>query len=245
MNDAGKPLYQQIVISLKHDIEKNKYSPGHLLPTEDELTKTFDASRTTIRNAIGVLEKEGYVYRKQGKGTIVKDPKSAQNLNYLSSFTDSLQERGKNVETGILTLQLINPPQKVAQELNISDAEQVYWIQRTRIADGIPMAIVYNYLLARIVPGLEDAAESLRYNGLYQVLESDYGLKLHSAVDTINVYLSGPLEEEMLQLTHPTPLFLNRRTTWLEDGTSFEHVISMIRGDMHQYKVYLENRKNK
>lgn len=245
MNESGKPLYQQIVTSLKQDIERKKYSPGHLLPTEDELTRTFDASRTTIRSAIGVLEKEGYVFRKQGKGTIVKDPKSAQNLNYLSSFTDSLLERGITVETGILSIRTINPPQKVAQELNISDAEKVCWIQRTRIADNIPIAIVNNYLLARTVPGLEGLSDSLRYNGLYQVLETEYGLKLHSAVDTITVYLSGPLEEEMLQLTEPTPLFLNRRTTWLEDGTPFEHVISMIRGDMHQYKVYLESRKNK
>ena len=244
MSDQNKPLYKKIVDTLKNDIETDKYSPGHFLPTEDALIKHFDASRTTIRNAIGMLEKDGYVKRKQGKGTIVKDPKSAQNLNYLSSFTDSLTERGVTVETGLLSINTIKPPEKVIEELKITDAEQVYQIQRTRIADGVPIAYVNNYILSRIVPNLESMYEKLRYNGLYYVLETEYDIKLFSAVDTINIYLSGPMEEDILQLNKPTPLFHNRRTTWLEDGTAFEHVISIIRGDMHQYKVYLENRKH-
>ena len=101
-----------------------------------------------------------------------------------------------------------------------------------------------NYILARVVPGLEKLQDRLKHLGLYQLLESEYNLTLHCAVDTINVYLSGPLEAEMLQLPETIPLFHNRRTTWLEDGTPFEHVLSIIRGDMHQYKVYLENRKH-
>ncbi len=244
MSETSKPLYRKVVDSLKHDIEGKIYAPGNLLPTEDELIKYFDTSRTTIRSAIGILEREGYVVRKQGKGTIIKDPKSAQNLNYLSSFTDSLTEKGIIVETSLLSISKINAPSRVIEELKISEAEKVYWIQRTRVADGIPIAYVNNYILARVVPGLEKRQDQLKHLGLYQLLESEYDLKLHCAVDTINVYLSGPLEAEMLQLPETIPLFHNRRTTWLEDGTPFEHVLSIIRGDMHQYKVYLENRKH-
>ena len=61
MDKFQAPIYIQIANTLKEDIENEKFTMGSLLPTEEELEKQFNASRTTIRNAIGLLEKQGYV----------------------------------------------------------------------------------------------------------------------------------------------------------------------------------------
>jgi len=243
MSDTKKPLYARIVDVLKKEIRSGSYKPGELLPTEEELSKQFGASRTTIRNAVGELEKESLVWRRQGKGTIVKDPKTAQNLNYLSSLSECLEERGLEITTGLLSISLAVPPPIVREELDLSEGVKVFRLQRTKIADGVPVAYINNYLLADSVPGLDQKIDFLKNRGLYQVLEAEYGLELHSCVETINVYLSGPLEAEMLQLVKTTPLFLSKRTTRLADGTLFEYVTSVIRGDIHQYTVFLTNRK--
>jgi GntR family transcriptional regulator len=117
-------------------------------------------------------------------------------------------------------------------------------MQRTRIADGIPVAYINNYILKSIAPGLEKRAELLKIHGLYNVLESEYGIEMDSCVETINTYLSGPIEAEMLQLEKQIALFLSKRITRLLDGRVFEYVTSVIRGDMHQYTVFLKDRKN-
>ncbi len=242
MSDIKVPLYVKISNQLTEDILKGTYRTGELLPTEDELEKQFQTSRTTVRNAIGILEREGLVYRKQGKGTVVQEPKTAQNLNYITSFTETLKEKNIKVETGSLSVELINPPPKIASLLNPKKGEKVYLIQRMRIADGLPVAFMSNYILARYTPDLVDKKGLLREMGLYQILEKEYDLKLNRAVETIEAYSSGPLEVDLLQIQEKTALFHTVRVTYLEDGTPFEVVISVIRADKYEYRVYLKGR---
>ncbi len=173
---------------------------------------------------------------------MVREPKTTQNLNYISSFTETLKEKGIQVATGSLAVELITAPSKIASFLNLENDEKVYLVQRTRIANDIPVAFMSNYLLARVIPGLEFKKEILRKEGLYQLLEREYGLKLHRAVETIEAYPSGPLESDLLQIPQRIPLFHTVRTTYLEDETPFEVVISVIRADKYEYKVYLEGR---
>ena len=240
----NRPIYLKIKDYVKAEIRNGKYKPGDLLPTEDDMTKEFNASRTTVRNALANLEKEGYVWRRQGKGSVVKDFKSAQNLNYLSSFSESLEERGIKVTTGMLSISEVFPPAKVKEEIDLPDGEKVYWLQRTRIADGIPVAHINNYILKSVTPDLETKKSLLETHGLYHVLESEYNLEIDNCIETINTYLSGPLEAEILQLEKQLALFLSKRITRLVDGRVFEYVTSVIRGDMHMYTVFLKERKS-
>ena len=48
--------------------------PGSQLPTETNLASELYVSRTTIRNALKVLEQEGKIERTPGRGTIVRKP---------------------------------------------------------------------------------------------------------------------------------------------------------------------------
>ncbi|MGL4737614.1 MAG: substrate-binding domain-containing protein [Cellulosilyticaceae bacterium] len=68
MSDC-EPLYISIRKYLLEVIEKNKEIPDFKLPSENQLALKFGASRITAKNAILSLEKDGFVYRRQGKGT--------------------------------------------------------------------------------------------------------------------------------------------------------------------------------
>lgn len=61
------PLYLQVKITLKEEIENGKYPRGSLIPAEPQLEKIFHVSRITIRQAIAELEAEGYVKKARGK----------------------------------------------------------------------------------------------------------------------------------------------------------------------------------
>lgn len=62
---------------LKHDllgkIRSGEYAPGDLLPGELDLCEKKGVSRTTVRQALNVLENEGFIERQRGRGTYVKD----------------------------------------------------------------------------------------------------------------------------------------------------------------------------
>jgi len=245
MDDTHIPLYIKIANSIKQDIENNIYEIGDLLPTEEDLEKKFNVSRTTIRNAIGLLENEGLLIRKQGKGTIVHAMRTAQKLNYISSLTETFEQKGILVKSVNISVELIESPNKVMRAFDLTKPEEVYLVRRTRIIEKEPVAFVNNYLLAKYVPGLEEKADTLSYGGLYKLLENEYGIRLQHAVENISVYLSGPLESEILHIPEKTPLFHSVRTTYLEGGAPFELVTSIIKVDRYEYTVYLEGRPNR
>lgn len=68
---ANEPLYHQLYLRLKTLIRNGEYDVGEFLPTEEQLQREYDLSRTTVRKAISVLANEGYVEVTRGRGTQV------------------------------------------------------------------------------------------------------------------------------------------------------------------------------
>lgn len=74
----NRPLYSQAADALVAYMTANTLEPGAMLPGEDELARQLGVSRSTLREAMGVLEKEGLVVRKHGVGTFVTNPDAAR-----------------------------------------------------------------------------------------------------------------------------------------------------------------------
>jgi GntR family transcriptional regulator, arabinose operon transcriptional repressor len=69
------PKYYQIGESIKEKITGGRYKVGEKLPTCRALSEYFDTTLVTVSNAVKLLESEGYIYKIQGKGMFVKEPK--------------------------------------------------------------------------------------------------------------------------------------------------------------------------
>ncbi|AKH90136.1 MULTISPECIES: transcriptional regulator ExuR [Edwardsiella] len=71
-------LYQQLAAELKQRIEGGVYPVGDKLPAERFIAEEMDVSRTVVREAIIMLEVEGYVEVRKGSGihVISNQPKS-------------------------------------------------------------------------------------------------------------------------------------------------------------------------
>lgn len=66
------PRYRRIAAELIAAIEAGDYPPGSQLPGEAQLAGQFQASRNTIRSALGELDGRGFVEVVHGKGRIVR-----------------------------------------------------------------------------------------------------------------------------------------------------------------------------
>jgi DNA-binding GntR family transcriptional regulator len=241
--DRNVPLYKKLADSLKERIFEEKYQVGDLLPTEELLQREFNSSRTTVRNAIDVLEKEGYVKKYQGRGTEICSVHPKQDLNYLSSISDTLSKMYGNVTTGSLTINRSRPSVEVQKQFEIEEADEIYSIIRTKIVQGRTIAYLKNILLAKRLPDLEDQKDSIQKFGLYRTVERVYDIKLDHAIENISVYMSGPLDSEIFDVHSPIPLYCSKRKTYLANGTLFEMVTSFIRAEDFEYTVYLKGRR--
>ena len=68
----GQAKHKFLSEKLRTEIADGRYNTGSKLPGEHIMAKHFKVSRVTIRQAVGLLEKDGFVERKQGIGTFVK-----------------------------------------------------------------------------------------------------------------------------------------------------------------------------
>jgi DNA-binding GntR family transcriptional regulator len=57
---------------LATEITAGKYRPESSLPSERELCLLFNTSQKSVRNALSHLQENGYIYKKQGSGSFVR-----------------------------------------------------------------------------------------------------------------------------------------------------------------------------
>src|SRR5436189_3754020 len=86
----GQPLYHQIADRLRRSIYDGTLAPWSQLPSERDLIDTYEASRNTIRLALGVLENEGLIVSTQGRGSFVRERAP---LRYFASISDTTRRR--------------------------------------------------------------------------------------------------------------------------------------------------------
>jgi GntR family transcriptional repressor for pyruvate dehydrogenase complex len=65
-------VYAEVAGQIHRLIAEGRLKPGDRLPPERELAETFAVSRTSVRDAIRVLEMRGFVEPRHGEGTVVK-----------------------------------------------------------------------------------------------------------------------------------------------------------------------------
>ena len=64
-------VYEEIVVKVKHMIEKGRLHSGDQLPSERELADVFNVSRSSVREALRSLETQGFLESRQGDGTYI------------------------------------------------------------------------------------------------------------------------------------------------------------------------------
>ena len=234
-----RPLYLQVYSSLREQIEKGGVKVGDFLPPELELQKRFRVSRTTVRKAVDLLSKEGRVDAMQGRGTEVLDFKAIQNLQYVTSFSETLRDKGFSVRYRNITVDFVSGPQRVVRELKINPDVQLVRIQRITLANDKPIALMTNYLLPDLVPGIETKIATMK--SLYSFLEEEYAIKIRSALEYISAKPASPSEAEKLNVSEGSPLLVVRRVTQ-SDRLPIEVAILLIIANKFEYSVYTKDR---
>lgn len=233
------PAYKQVYSDLRQKILDKSILPGSFLPTENELCEHYSVSKTTVRKAISLLVQDGYIQVTQGRGTEVLDRTATQTLNSVSSFTETLLQKGYNVSTNGGYADLIGADSYIASALALKEGDPVYHIQRVQCADGKPIALMDNYLAADMFPNFYTGEAN--FISLYATLEKKYSLKISKAEETLMAAPASFLEAQVLNISPGSALLVSHRVTFTEN-VPFDFSILKIRGDKYNYSIHLIGR---
>lgn len=213
-NDAT-PLYKQIKIALKNDILNKRYAPGDKIPSEPELRERFGVSRVTVRYAVQELEDEGFLQRRQGKGTFVMHEKIESNMGSLSGFTDVIGAVGGKPERRILSKKIITAGDWLADNLRVPYGAPILELERAMSDDQQPVLYDLSYYPLELFPGLD---EKIEHNvSSYRVLKEEYGVVFGRAHKRINVEIADVSFSRLLGCNPGDPLFSILKTAYDKD----------------------------
>jgi GntR family transcriptional regulator len=204
---------------------------GEAIPSERQLSVDLGFSRLTVRAALDELVREGYLERRRGSGTFVRQPKIAQELT-MTSFSEDMRRRGMRPASRTLSVVTTTAGARLGRFLNVSPSERIVVAQRLRLADGETMAIEDLHVPESLVPGL--SARDLEQNSFYELLEHRYGIAIAGGIQTIEPTVTNEEESEALGVPLHSPAFLFERTTRADSGRIVEFVRSIYRGDRYR-----------
>ena len=232
------PKYYQLASILRQKIEDGEWEPRSPIPSERQLEQLYNVSRTTTREAIDHLVRQGYLYREHGRGTFVSPQKLQKGLMELTSFSEDLLKRGITPGQVILSLDWLVPSPNVLQKLELPAGTEVLCIKRLRLGDQTPIGLQTSYLaLDKSKTITRDDLESA--GSLYRILAEKYGIIPSEADETLEVTLATPEEASLLTIAPGSPLLLNKRVLFSQTRTPVEFVKILYRGDRYRYYVRL------
>lgn len=235
--DSDIPLYSQLVSIVKRNISAGTLSTGDLLPSEAELCKNFDISRSTVRQAIGELESEGLVVRKQGRGTFVAEPKVRRKTEMVHSFTSEMSALGLNPSSTLVEFETIDPTPDIIKMLELSGTDtKVYRFTRIRNVNDEPLILETSFYPRFIYPKL--TRELLQTHSFYSLLY-EVGIIPANAVESYEAVIMSRKEAELLNCRPGSSAFFVQRRTYTEVGMVYEFTESLIRADRVKLDVML------
>jgi GntR family transcriptional regulator len=232
------PLYVQIETVLKSQIRMGRLREGDRLPSEKELSREYGVSPLTVRQALGALVAEGYLDRKPGRGTIIKNDFQERVVLRLSGDMDELLALGKETETRVLNCEVIKGHDKAARFLKLGPAVLIGFVEKVRYWKNLPFMVVEEFAPKSLVgslPGRNKSAESF-----YFILTQRKGYILKEASQTIESSTADQRIASLLQIEMGSPLIYMERTFYEESGLPVLFQITFTRADHFKFQVHFE-----
>jgi GntR family transcriptional regulator len=236
------PFYQQLAGILRRDITSGRLGREQRLATEFELMDAYKVSRTTVRQTIALLQKEGLIAVHRGKGTFVAPRKIEPELSALTGFVEDMQALGVSASARVLGLCNEKASARVAEALRVSPGDVVTRLTRIRLADDVPVSFEYSFLPLEL--GRRVAQENLEISPIFTLLEQKYGIPLGEASYRIEAMGASRVVADALGLARGAAVLAIERTTCSVARAPVDFEQMFYRGDRICYTMRLKRRRS-
>lgn len=230
----------QVASELSEAIQNRRFRPGDKLPSVEKLAVELSVGRSTIREALRLLQAKGLIEIIHGAGTFVAQERIARTTGVVFSFSEVIRKRGMKPHSKVLRQDAITADEESAAGLNIPVGSKLNVLKRLRYADDLPMAVetsISEY--ARFPDILEQD-----WNGqasFYVFLRERYQVIPDTATQTVQAITAGRALGRVLQMPPKHPVLVVQTVAFDQAGIPIELGRSYYRADRFEYQVQLKN----
>ncbi|MDL2206844.1 GntR family transcriptional regulator [Eubacteriales bacterium OttesenSCG-928-N13] len=233
------PLYYQLKMLIKQDIDAGILHNGDAIATESELSTVLGVSRPTIRQCMAAMVNEGYLTRMKGKGTFVTRPRIE--ANYIAkheSFPAIIQNEGYEPGIQVLDFSQIEGIPGINDKLDIPDDQPLYRLRRLYTASGEPMLYSESYTQAARFKGL--LAYDFAAQSMYTTIGEIYGSPIVVVKREITAINATQRDAEMLDIPKNKAICLVFNVAYDQHDRPTEYSISRYRSDKIKFTNYMK-----
>jgi DNA-binding GntR family transcriptional regulator len=228
------PLYYQISSRIEAAIVSGQLPPGSRLENEISLGDRLNLSRPTVRRALQELVNKGFLVRRRGIGTQVVQGPVTRKVE-LTSLYDDLDRGGQHPTTELLSHEVAEADANVAERLSIAEGSPVLHLRRLRLSDGVPLAVLENFLPEDF---LDLRSTDLASHGLYQLMRAR-GTLIRVAHQRIGARSATSGESRLLGIKSHGPVLAMDRTAYDNSGKAVEFGHHCYRPDLYSFEITL------
>jgi GntR family transcriptional regulator len=133
-----RPLALQVRGELEDTIRSGSLRPGDQLPSEADLVTRFGVARTTVREALKLLEQDGLISVQHGVGRFVA-PTVERPVTRLETVTELMASLGYVVTNRVLEVAQVSADAATASALHIEPGTDVIRLERVRLRGDEPL----------------------------------------------------------------------------------------------------------
>jgi len=229
------PLYAQLAELLRRRIARGDWKEGDRLPSHELLTREFAVARVTVRQAITLLEEDGLVLSRQGRGTFVIARPGAERPLQVQSTLHDLAAMLRGDETQLLNVSESDAAPALTDRDGTAATAYVH-MRRIHLREGTPYCVISIYLDAAV---FHRAPERFRRELLIPILMSMPGVTIAQAHQVLTIGTADPETAGQLGIAVNAPVAYVRRVFRTPDGTVLYLGEVTYRGDLVQLEMDL------
>ncbi|MBU2667925.1 GntR family transcriptional regulator [Actinoplanes bogorensis] len=229
------PYYVQLYDLLLRMIQDGELEPGGRLPGESELHRDYALSRPTVRQALDMLETNGYAQKVARRGYFVAASEAPK--GWLIEGLDGFLENGlghgdPNVTTTVVHSGEQRLSDEITAALRVPRNSVGFVLERVRSVGGVPALFSTNWTppaVSEVVAqatGVRDGSSSLTL-----ALRAG-GYAAAGARRVIHAVGATPEIAGHLKIAPATPLLRISSTTWDKLLVPYDHYETWLRTDL-------------
>lgn len=239
MEQPGVPMYLKLAATLKSRILSRAYPPGGWIPAAKDLAQEFGVSTITIRKAVELLTREGYLAARQGAGTLVTLPELKKMEIQISGdfrgWLDSASGIHPRLEVEILDLTAFQPPERIRAILGIERDAPVGRLRRLRRHQGQIVSYFINYF------GLEHLKrlprDKLKRRSFIEVFQEATHARFKCLEQRVEAIIAEMDLADLLDTDYGAPLFFVENIYYSHHNQPLVVTHMYYRGDRYVYRA--------
>jgi GntR family transcriptional regulator len=235
--ESPMPLYLQARELLEERIQSGHYQVNQKIPSENELSIEFGISRMTLRQVVKWLERDGFLYTIQGKGTYVAKPKITAETENGTGIIEQLGmiEVNLGCTNQVLEIESYSCPPSLQKIMGLETTDKVYRLEMLGQVNEEPLWVGISYIPQKFCPQME--VEKLKAAWTVDLLRETFGLVPSIIEQTIEAVSATKEDAQALNVKKGHPLLSCTIKRFTKDMQVYEYCSKMYLGEKVKLRI--------